>query len=85
MAKLYPPIILGTIPAFCGTTLKVPFQMNRAVGQGEVKGFYIKIKTVQNSRLIGTASTIVGQDTFKNFIINFDLSTMIDKDDLRIG
>ena len=85
MAKLYPPIILGTIPAFCGTTLKVPFQMNRAVGQGEVKGFYIKIKTVQNSRLIGTASTSVSQDTFKNFIINFDLSTMIDKDDLRIG
>ena len=36
MAKLYPPTIPGTIPAFYtgsnGTSIEVPFSMNSAVG-----------------------------------------------------
>jgi len=39
MAKLYPPNVEGKLPAFTGTTLVVPFSMNRAVGPGEVGGF----------------------------------------------
>lgn len=50
MAKLYPPNINGTIPAFCndnGTVLiTVPFSMNKAVSKSEVGGFALKIKTV---------------------------------------
>lgn len=46
MAKLFPPNIEGTIPAFYGTVLTVPFSMNKAVSKYEVKDFIIKIKTV---------------------------------------
>ena len=45
--KLYPPNIEGTIPAFYGTTLVVPFSMNKAVSKIEVEGMAIKIKTIQ--------------------------------------
>ena len=37
--KLYPPIIEGTIPAFCNQTIVVPFTMNKSVSEKEVKGF----------------------------------------------
>ena len=58
MAKLYPPHINGTIPAFYAsiegtTTLVVPFSMNRAVSFAEIKGFMLQIKTL-NGSLIGT-------------------------------
>jgi hypothetical protein len=53
MAKLYPPNIGGTIPAFysVGTTTKivVPFSMNKAVGKSEVFGFSLKIKYVDGN------------------------------------
>ena len=52
--KLYPPNIEGTIPAFSGTTMVVPFSLNRAVSKNEIAGFVIKIKTVQGSTLLGT-------------------------------
>lgn len=54
MAKLYPPNIEGTIPAFCGTTIVVPFSLNRAVSKSQIAGFALKIKTVQGSTLLGT-------------------------------
>ncbi len=55
MAKLYPPNIEGTIPAFyqdvdSGTTpLVVPFSMNRAVGKSEISGFALKVKYVDGT------------------------------------
>ena len=54
MAKLLPPLIEATIPAFYseGTgmvSITIPFSMNRAVNQADVKGLSIKIKTVQSS------------------------------------
>ena len=55
--KLYPPNIEGTIPAFYGTTLVVPFTMNRSVAKKEVSGFVIKIKTVQSGKFILTKQT----------------------------
>lgn len=52
MAKLYPPVIEGTIPAFYGTTLVVPFSMNRSVAKSDIKGFSLKIKTVQTNTFV---------------------------------
>lgn len=49
MAKLYPPVIEGTIPAFNGAVLTVPFSMNRSVSASQITGFAVKIKTVQSS------------------------------------
>lgn len=54
MAKLYPPHIEGTIPAFYGTTLVVPFSMNQAVGASEVKNIVLKIKKVNSNEVIFT-------------------------------
>lgn len=53
MGKLYPPTIPGTIPAFYGTSIEVPFSMNRAVGLSEFNGFALKIKKVSGT-LVGT-------------------------------
>jgi len=55
--KLYPPTIASSIPAFYGTTsakLVVPFSMNRAVSENDVKGFALKIKTAQSNNYIIT-------------------------------
>lgn len=49
MAKLYPPVIEGTIPAFNGTDLTVPFSMNRSVSIAQIGGFALKIKTIQSN------------------------------------
>jgi hypothetical protein len=46
MAKLYPPSINGTLPAFNGTVLTVPFSMNRTVSWSGFSSLRIKIKTV---------------------------------------
>jgi len=59
--KLYPPIIGASIPAFYeenGTaTIAVPFSMNRAVSRNSIKGFSLKIKTVQSNTLIAILDT----------------------------
>lgn len=65
MSKLYPPQIEGTIPAFYGDKIIVPFSMNRAVGKASVSGFTLKIKTVQNSMYV---TEVVSK--------NFDFNTM---------
>ena len=57
MTKLYPPNIAGTIPAFSGDTLAVPFTMNKTVSQNNVQSFSLKIKTVQSNTLIKVATS----------------------------
>ena len=47
MEKLYPPNIAGTLPAFCGKSITIPFSHNRAVSNDEVQGFSLKLKTIQ--------------------------------------
>ena len=79
MAKLYPPYINGTIPAFYytegATTIVVPFTMNRAVSVGEVAGFALKIKTITGD--VKTVETMVSNfDIFNSsasvtFLSNF--------------
>lgn len=58
--KLYPPYIEGSIPAFVGDTLVVPFSMNKAVSSNEVKGFSLKIKTIQNNVFVKTLTSVPG-------------------------
>lgn len=59
MAKLFPPILEGTIPAFYSENgivkITIPFSMNRAVSPVQVKGLVLKIKTVQSSSYLYTA------------------------------
>lgn len=65
MAKLYPPIISGTLPAFYLEEsnmdriikITVPFTMNSSVGASQIKGFALRMKTVQNSNYLYTAQT----------------------------
>lgn len=52
MDKLYPPQIAGTIPAFYGSTLAVPFTMNKTVSWSEINGFRVKLKSISNNELI---------------------------------
>ena len=52
MAKLYPPYLEGTIPAFYGNSITVPFAMNRAVSKNDIKGFSLLIKTIQTGQQI---------------------------------
>lgn len=72
MSKLYPPGINGTIPAFYGTTLVVPFSMNLAVSNKEVVGFAVKIKTA-SGELVGVVRT----DTNKNSTFNIEEQQVI--------
>ena len=70
MAKLFPPVIEGIVPAFYDNSkgeisITLPFTMNRAVSQSQVKGLAIKIKTVQSSNYLYTGTT---EDIF-----NFEL------------
>ena len=55
MARLYPPQIEGTLPAYCkGEELAIPFMMNKTVGWNEVIGFYLKVKSIQTNETLMT-------------------------------
>lgn len=58
--KLYPPQIAGSLPAFCktydilkdlslGAKITIPFIMNAGVGEAEVKGFALRLKTASSN------------------------------------
>ena len=55
MAKLYPPYISGTLPAFCKENgdfyLEIPFSMNPGVGKGDISGFALIIKDILGSQI----------------------------------
>lgn len=71
MAKLYPPNIEGTIPAFYGTTIVVPFSMNMAVGASEIKAISLKVKKVNSTEIIltKTSTQFDAYSTFKAYFI----------------
>ena len=75
--RLYPPIINGTLPAFTGTTIVVPFALNRAVSQNDIGGFLIKLKTVQGEVLLANNLDMSSSQDLNNALIymkaNFDL------------
>lgn len=76
MARLYPPTIPGTIPAFYGTSIEVPFSMNRAVGLGEFNGFALKIKKVSGT-LVGTVFEDTAATWVEKGAVKFTLPTEI--------
>ena len=80
--KLYPPSIAGTIPAFSGTSIEVPFSMNRAVSAFEFTGFALKLKKVSGT-LIGTILVDNTIQWIEKKAVTFDLSEY--KDELKIG
>jgi hypothetical protein len=47
--KLYPPAIDGKIPAFAGTSIRIPFGVNRAVSMTEVGRMKLRLKTVKTN------------------------------------
>jgi hypothetical protein len=79
--KFYPPIIEGTIPAFYGDTLKVPFVMNKSVNKNRVKGFYLKMKTVQSNYMFDPIASNIWDK--ENCIITFTLNNILNK--LNVG
>ena len=82
MAKLYPPNINGTIPAFYtnydqGTTkIVVPFSMNRAVSIYEISAMMLKIKSL-NGTLIGVVRSSLLDAS--NCIVTFDVKSLASK------
>lgn len=79
MAKLFPPNINGTIPAFFqeGTeyNISVPFSMNRTVSSADISGFALKIKTVNGIvKGIFTASVTDTDYSTNNSIVTFQVS-----------
>ena len=88
MAKLYPPNIGGTIPAFCrdGGTVKltVPFSMNRAVGTAEIAGFVLKMKTV-NGTYIGTKTVKSGETSGASYNITEKMEVYFNVSDFKLN
>ena len=62
--KLYPPLIEGSISAFHGTVLTVPFTMNRVVSKNAIDGIAIKIKTIQSGLYILDTKASLDDITF---------------------
>ena len=71
MARLAPPIVEGTIPAFWGTAITVPFAMNRSVSTEQVAQMVLKIKTIASSTYLGT---VKGKINWKTMTVKFELS-----------
>lgn len=51
------PIIEGTLPAFSGQEIKIPFTMSRAVSAASISGFSLKIKNLHNSAYLLSLTT----------------------------
>lgn len=71
MARLYPPYIEGTLPAFCldekgNGQIAIPFTFNKAVSSADIASFAVRIKTVQNDALLGDIN-IAGTDKAETF------------------
>lgn len=60
MAKLFPPIVEGTIPAFYSNgmvNITIPFSMNKAVNKNNINGIAVKAKTLQSSSYLFVNTT----------------------------
>lgn len=94
MAKLYPPNIEGTIPAFYTygkTLLKIPFSMNPAVSNDEVAGFALKIKSVNDNSLIYTTRKTLSElgasnyNLDRNCYVTFNISSLYNNKTIIVG
>ena len=79
MAKLYPPYIEGTLPAFYvnekgNGKIVIPFAHNKAVDMGSIGGMVAKVKTVQNDNIV---ATLIGQYDEANRKVFFSVTNFI--------
>lgn len=77
MAKLYPPNISGTLPAFSSYKITIPFSMNRAVSTSEVIGFAIKIKAVNDNSLIYSGEEYISYNLNLNCKVTFIIPSSV--------
>lgn len=85
MAKLYPPQLEGTIPAFYaenGTAfLTIPFAMNQAVSKSDISAIAVKIKSILNSEVLTTQETT--NIDYQNNVLTINLENY--QDFLTVG
>ena len=78
--KLPPPIIEGTLPAFYGTELTVPYVMNKAVSINEFDSFKVKIKSALNNATIKINNALIETGTIvlyqKLLYLNLDIKQL---------
>ena len=83
MKKLYPPEIKGSIPAFSGDFITIPYIKNKTVSDSEVIGFALKIKTIQSNNYIGYVETRIDKGQPLPQPVTFDISSL--KSVLNVG
>lgn len=74
MAKLYPPNLEGRLPAFTGTTLVVPFSMNRAVGPSEVYQMHIIIRLINRDTIVWEGQAVTYDKSSSTPFARFNVS-----------
>ena len=75
MAQLYPPYLNSVLPAFAGSTIKIPFTMNPAVSIADVAGFSVLIKSAESNQTIATFQIQEGVNGITSKDINNFLTT----------
>lgn len=83
MAKLFPPLLSGVIPAFYknengAIKIVVPFSLNRAVSPAQIKNIRMKIKTTQSS-------TYLYEQDATSFSSNSAIFLLRNADNLLLG
>lgn len=75
MARLYPPITEEVLPAFClsyeenektGASIKVNFNLNRAVANAEIGGIALRMRTVSTNKYVITENLAINPTTGKS-------------------
>ena len=79
---LYPPKIESKLPSFTGTTLHIPFQLNRAHARHEFNGMSIILKTVTTGAIkyqyIANDGAIQYDNNTKNYYVEYDLREVME-------
>ena len=72
MYKLYPPSIEGKLPACAGSSLVIPFTMNKTVNENQIGAIAAIIKTISTGRVVAnlTKGTLVKNN--KGYVASFD-------------
>lgn len=69
MAKLYPPILQGVLPAFSTSEkIKIPFTMNRSVSRSQVSGFSLSLKEAETGKVWMTNKETTNIDWTNNTV-----------------
>ena len=72
MARLYPPVLNNNItPIAEGDSLKIPFEMSRAVGISEVNKLRLLVKSATTGRVLFTRDTTSYSNNMATFSLDF--------------